>query len=344
MKKGVVEKRGVMADSNVVMDDIELTGKPHLTPEEKMDDIRSYLELYFKNAKEASKLAVRKLANSLRKASIETQKDEADLTGERQAGKETRMRVFQEVLAKLSAVGAGIARSEARTKEAGGGGIEGGAKESGDATVGKSGTNAPSGGAGGGDEVKAKDTKLSMATKRSLAQMREKLSSESTIDHRTMSKENVVEMEQYFQLRRQQAMESAAEEDRRLKEFRKRGKRAQTAATKYREFLLKVAEARKGVGTQKSVSAVAESVYGGSEHHPPSEAEGIYDTTESVSTFRHLLYSSEDVKERPGPDGPGPSLVRYKLAMHSSLDGSKATKTLELWQVPKTGAAIKVRH
>lgn len=167
------------------------------------------------------------------------------------------------------------------------------------------------------------------------------------IDHRNMSKETAAatEMEDYFRVRRKQALESAAEEERKDKAKKSGGRRIQNSGKLYREYLTKIGEARKGVGVQKSVSEITRSVYkngGVSPLGPPTESENI-DDSDNVSTFRHLLYSSEEVTERPGPDGPGPPAVKYKLALNCLSRGTKDTRVLEMWEVPKTGFAIKVR-
>lgn len=163
---------------------------------------------------------------------------------------------------------------------------------------------------------------------------------------RNISIDTAAEMEEYFRVRRKQALESAAEEEKRDKTKKSGGRRIQNNAKLYREYLTKNGEARKGIGVQISVSEITRSVYkngGVSPLGPPTESENIDNSTENVSTFRHLLYSSEEVTERPGPDGPGPPVVKYKLALNCLSRGARDTKVLEMWKMPKTGFAIKVR-
>lgn len=65
-------------------------------------------------------------------------------------------------------------------------------------------------------------------------------------------------------------------------------------------------------------------------------------SADEVSTFRRLLYTSESVFDRPGPDGKGPPLLSYQVALHCLSRGSKDFKTLELWKTPITGLQLKV--
>lgn len=158
-----------------------------------------------------------------------------------------------------------------------------------------------------------------------------------------LTKQTTVDVEEYFWLRRKQALESAAEEEKRDK-AKKSGRLNYSTGKLYKEYQTKIGEARKGIGLQTSVSEIKRSIYlrSGVRVIPPIEAENIDDSTDNVSTFRHLLYSSEEVTERPGPDGPGPSVMKYKLALHCLSRGTRETKTLEFWDVPKTCYTIKV--
>ena len=158
-----------------------------------------------------------------------------------------------------------------------------------------------------------------------------------------LTKQTAADMEEYFRLRRKQALESAAEEEKRDK-AKKSGRLVYSTGRLYKEYQTKIGEARKGIGLQKSVSEIKKAIYlrSGVRVMPPIEAENIDNSTDNVSTFRHLLYSSEEVTERPGPDGPGPPVMKYKLALHCLSRGTRETKMLEFWDVPKTGHTIKV--
>jgi hypothetical protein len=154
------------------------------------------------------------------------------------------------------------------------------------------------------------------------------------------SGKNAADMEEYFRVRRQQALELATEEEKRDK-VKKSGRLAMSSGRLYRECVGKIAESRKGVSTERSVTVIR-TAYNQTWLGPMAESEVIDDSTDNVSTFRHLLYSSEEVTERPGPDGPGVPAVRYKIALHCLSRGTKENKMLELWEVPKTGSVIKV--
>lgn len=68
------------------------------------------------------------------------------------------------------------------------------------------------------------------------------------------------------------------------------------------------------------------------------------DSTDGVSTFRHLLYASEKVTCRPGPDGKGPPVITYRVRLQCLSRAVSEVVTLKMWEVPKTGANIKVQH
>ena len=75
----------------------------------------------------------------------------------------------------------------------------------------------------------------------------------------------------------------------------------------------------------------------------PNERERCTDDDKNT-TFRSLLYSSERVTARPGPDGKGPPVIVYQLALKSLSCGTNKVESLELWEVPKTGLNIKVNE
>ena len=208
----------------------------------------------------------------------------------------------------------------------------------------------------GKDEVSTKEDTVKKASKESVgkkgsSEPRSKYAREvekpetvkkETIDHRKMSKESVIAMERYFQERRKKVMQASVEENKRQQALDPHTLKSD--GLKYREILARVGEARKAVGIKKSLTRIVRDVYQNETARcPPAAPEIIEDASTTLTSFRHLLYSLEEVTERPGPDGPGAPVVRYKLALNCLARGVKETQMLEMWEVPKTGKTIKVR-
>lgn len=356
-RKGIVEK-GALLKEGGILEDAGLLRKSELTEEQKKKATNFSLEEHLRPAKEklteeanarkkaiaAGKLAKEKEKDSESSPALSPDSAQAAGASSKKAN-ENRMRVVKEVMAKLKKTKEmeDMAKGGKKTVKSGG---ENGSKQPSEKTKrGDDGTKKP-------EDVKyvvAKDAKpkkaMDVAIPKKVTQVTKPKKIVVDSASGKLSKQSAAEMEEYFRERRQQAMESAAEEEKRDRR-KKSGKASSTNGPKYRLLLAKFGEARKGVGLQQSASQISRDVYkdgGFSPLGPPTETETIDDSTENVSTFRHLLYSSEEVTERPGPDGAGPPAVRYKIVLHCLSRGTKENKTLELWEVPKTGFVIKVR-
>ncbi len=72
------------------------------------------------------------------------------------------------------------------------------------------------------------------------------------------------------------------------------------------------------------------------------EEEDEHPEEETATNFRYLLYITEGIKERPGPDGPGPPVISYQVSLQCLSRGSKESKKVHFWEVPKTVFPIKV--
>lgn len=339
--KGIVEK-GALLKKGGILEDAGLIRKADMTEEQKKKAKNFSLEEHLRPAKEklAEEASARKKAMAAGKLVKEKEDKDSDpppaVSSSSKKQAENRIRVVKEVMAKLK-----------KTKE-----LEEKSKSGKSDTDGKKASTS--------DDLEEDPEQVQYVVargikgKKALMDVDEPQKAVMDVNQPQrvlmdpesgkLTKKSAANMEEYFRVRREQAMESAAEEEKRDRNKRS-GKLTPKVGVKYRELLTKFGEGRKGVGLQKSVYQLTKDVYkdgGWSPLGPPTETENIDDSTENVSTFRHLLYSSEVVTERPGPDGPGPPAVKYKMALHCISRGTRETKMLELWEVPKTGFEIKV--